>query len=338
MLAYAGRDLIAKVEHEAAIDVARRLLVVAQALDYTEGAISALTTIGSCTAILGGETTELEAAIERAAVVRSPEYSRGLKNLASILVGRGELDRGVETHELAVEESERLGSAWEVTWSLAELAYCRYLQGRWDEALAHVESVMRPIEAGATHYLEPLVRSVRSAVRVARGDVAGALEDSERAAELALRIADQLLPATLAPRLGVLVDADRRDDAWATAEELFTRDPDPLILWEARAWVALEELELLDRLSAVGAPPGPSRWYEAGTAYAEGRYLDAADTLAAVGARTDEARARLRAGRQLLTQGRTGEAEAQVERALAFWRSVGAVRYVRNAEALVQTA
>jgi class 3 adenylate cyclase/tetratricopeptide (TPR) repeat protein len=338
VLAYAGRDLIAKVELEAAIDVARRLLVVAEALGHIEGAISALTTIGSCTAMLGGETTELEAAIERAAVVRSPEYSRGLKNLASILVGRGELDRGVETHELAVEESDRLGSAWEVSWSLAELGYCRYLQGRWDEALAHVDSVMRPIEGGATHYLEPLARSVRAAISLARDEVTGALEDSERAAEMALGIEDQLVPATLAPRLGVLVDAGRRDEAWATAEELFARDPDRLILWEARAWVALEELELLDRLVAVGAPPGPSRWYEAGTAYAEGRYTDAADTLAAIGARTDEARARLRAGRQLLEHGRAGEAETQVERALAFWRSVGATRYVRDAEALLQTA
>ena len=338
VLAYAGRDLIARIELERAIGVARRLLDVAEALGHTEGVLSALTTIGSCTAMLGGETTELEAAIERAAVVRSPEYSRGLKNLASILVGRGELDRGVEMHELAVEESERLGSAWEVSWSLAELAYCRYLQGRWDEALAHVETVMRPLEGGATHYLEPLVRSVRAAISLARDEVTGALEDSERAAEMALGIEDQLVPATLAPRLGVLVDAGRRDEAWATAQELFARDPDPLILWEARAWVALEELELLDRLVAVGAPPGPSRWYEAGTAYAEGRYTDAADTLAAIGARTDEARARLRAGRQLLEHGRAGEAEAQVERALAFWRSVGATRYVRDAEALLLTA
>ena len=171
---------------------------------------------------------------------------------------------------------------------------------------------------------------------MARDDVAGALEDSGRAAELALRTDDQMVPGALGPRLGVLLHAGLHDEARTTAEELFARQPSATLLWESRAWAALEELGMLERLAA-GAPRGPSHWYEAGSAYAEGRYLESADVLAAMGARTDEAVARFRAGRALLARA-TADGEAQLERALAFWRSVGAVRHVRDAEALLQTA
>jgi class 3 adenylate cyclase/tetratricopeptide (TPR) repeat protein len=338
VLGYVARSRVAGVQHKAAIEVARRLLEVAEALDDGEGVLAALTTIGTCTAHLGGDTDLLEEAIERAAAVRSPEYTRGLTNLASIFVDRGELDRGVEAQQRALEERERLGGAWAVQWSHAELGYCRHLQGRWDEALVHVDFVVRHVEGGTVHYLEPLARTVRASIRAGRDDIAGALDDSGRAAELALRSDDQLVPGTLALRLAVLLHAGRRDEARATADELFAHDPDPILLWEARVWPALEELGMLDRLVATGAPSVPSRWHEAGLAYTERRYVDAADTLAAAGARTDEAQARFRAARAFFEQGRRADGEAQLERALAFWRSVGAVRYVREAEALLQTA
>ena len=41
---------------------------------------------------------------------------------------------------------------------------------------------------------------------------------------------------------------------------------------------------------------------------------------------------------QLVAEGRHAEADAQLERALAFWRSVGATRYIRQAEALARDA
>ena len=47
-----------------------------------------------------------------------------------------------------------------------------------------------------------------------------------------------------------------------------------------------------------------------------------------------EAFARLWAAEKLLAEGRRAEADEQLERALAFWRSVGATRYVAEAEAL----
>ena len=60
-----------------------------------------------------------------------------------------------------------------------------------------------------------------------------------------------------------------------------------------------------------------------------------ADRLAELGLRVDEAHVRLRAAEELVTAGRRAEADDQLRQALAFFRSVGASRYVREGEALL---
>jgi len=45
--------------------------------------------------------------------------------------------------------------------------------------------------------------------------------------------------------------------------------------------------------------------------------------------------ARLRAAKQLVEEGRRAEADAELNRALAFYREVGATTYVREGEALL---
>lgn len=66
----------------------------------------------------------------------------------------------------------------------------------------------------------------------------------------------------------------------------------------------------------------------------QGDDLAAAEIFAAIPSLPDEALARLRAARRLLVEGRQGEANAKLERALAFWRSVDATGYIAEAEAL----
>ena len=61
----------------------------------------------------------------------------------------------------------------------------------------------------------------------------------------------------------------------------------------------------------------------------------AAELYAQIGSQLDEADARLRAAERLAAAGRRGEADAQLEQALAFYRSVGATRYVGEGEALL---
>jgi hypothetical protein len=54
-----------------------------------------------------------------------------------------------------------------------------------------------------------------------------------------------------------------------------------------------------------------------------------------IGAATQAAFLRLRAAEQLVHEGRRAEADDQLSRALAFYRSVGATRYIREGEALL---
>jgi hypothetical protein len=66
-----------------------------------------------------------------------------------------------------------------------------------------------------------------------------------------------------------------------------------------------------------------------------GDLVDVADKLDQIGLRSDEAHIRLRAARELVGAGRRAEADEQLRRALAFYRIVGATRYVREGEALL---
>ncbi len=65
----------------------------------------------------------------------------------------------------------------------------------------------------------------------------------------------------------------------------------------------------------------------------------AADILGEIGSLPDEAYVRLGAAERLLGagRGRRTEAEEQLEKALAFYRSVAATRYIDNAMALSAT-
>jgi hypothetical protein len=54
-----------------------------------------------------------------------------------------------------------------------------------------------------------------------------------------------------------------------------------------------------------------------------------------MGALPEEASARLRAAEALVQEGRRAQADAELNRALAFWRSVGATAYVREGEGLL---
>jgi hypothetical protein len=79
----------------------------------------------------------------------------------------------------------------------------------------------------------------------------------------------------------------------------------------------------------------PSPWLDAARALAAGAPLAAAGIYAAIGSRPDQAMARQHAARQLLQTGRTAEAEAQLDAAMAFWHEVGASAHLRAAATLV---
>ena len=89
--------------------------------------------------------------------------------------------------------------------------------------------------------------------------------------------------------------------------------------------IALVGLGRGDELAAAADLfPGPSAWIDAAKAFVSSDYLGAADLYAGIGSLPDEADARLRSGIQ-----------SEVRRALEFYLSVGATRYIHEGEALL---
>jgi hypothetical protein len=118
-------------------------------------------------------------------------------------------------------------------------------------------------------------------------------------------------------------------------------DPATALLTETQLFVdfvlLLDELEMRDEMVRVlDALPSAWPWTRAGKAAAAGDFVGAADILSDNGHPLWEAMLRLRAGRALADRGLPDEAEEQVARSLEFFRSVGAKRYVSEAERLRQ--
>jgi len=66
----------------------------------------------------------------------------------------------------------------------------------------------------------------------------------------------------------------------------------------------------------------------------DGRFEEAAEQYAIAGIRLFEAEARLRLAEQRFAAGQVAEAEIALERALAFYRPIGATLFVDRAERL----
>jgi hypothetical protein len=174
-------------------------------------------------------------------------------------------------------------------------------------------------------------RSVRAWIRLARGDRAGAMDDSARALEFGRQTGE---PATLcqslALRARVLVEAGRTDEAGASVDEVLELFESPSVLgsfWTADLAAALRELGRGGELPASSS--SATEWLVAARLVASGRSADAADRYAAMGARPEEAWARLQASTELASAGMRAEAEKQFGHARAFYRAVGGDAYVR---------
>jgi hypothetical protein len=89
------------------------------------------------------------------------------------------------------------------------------------------------------------------------------------------------------------------------------------------SWLALDLGSLERILHALEGAPA-TRWFDAVSAIVGGKPVRAAEILDRIGAKPEAAYARLRSGEP-----------AEVERALAFYRAVGAARYVHEAEELL---
>jgi DNA-binding SARP family transcriptional activator/class 3 adenylate cyclase/tetratricopeptide (TPR) repeat protein len=324
-------------ESERALAAGAQALELAEALGLDEIRAESLTFRGHARILHGdrGGLADVEQAVKISEALNSPGLVGRSANLATSLVEFGELERAWKMYDTALQAAQRFGDARGLHWLTAERPYELYWRGEWDEALAAAAIALGEDHAG---YGEFAGRSVRARILLARGDFDGALEDSASVLEFARRTQEPAaLCEGLALRARVLAEAGRRDDSVVVADELLAHLGTPGILvsfWAADLADALVELGRRNDFAATGhAAP----WLDAARSLISGAYVDAAARYAAMGARPEEARARLRASAALAREDRS-EADRQLTQALAFHRTVAAEAYVRAGESLLVRA
>jgi class 3 adenylate cyclase len=328
-LAMADRDAEAR---QAAVEV----LAMARELGLRGLEADALGTIGLARVDAGdaGGLADLEDAITTFEREGTPGISWHL-NLAYALAALGDLARCFQTWEAAARLAERFGSMRALRSIRLQRVAEHYWTGHWDEAVAVVDALVSgPVGEG--HYLEWECRVWRGRIRLARGDLEGALADSTAALELARRTADPMaLNPACAFRACALLAAGREGAARAMTGELLAGLGGSLPGAELSADLGTamavlgHPVALLDRR---GLPPSP--WLAAARALIAGEPDRAADLYARIGARPEEAGARLAAARLALGAGRPFDAEPYLHAATSFYREVGAHARLAEAEAL----
>jgi class 3 adenylate cyclase/tetratricopeptide (TPR) repeat protein len=343
VLSRAARVELLRARLDAAIVLGRQALEIATALKLDEIRVHALNTIGTARV----ERNELEGLedVERSLTlarrINSPESARGYLNLSVLTAMSGDLSRSYGVQLEGLREAERLGVDGWHRFLRGHSAQYAYWSGRWDEALVCAEEFLAEIEARSPHYEENQNRNVRALIRLACGDVDGALDDTAKSVMRAREVTDaQNLCPTLAVRAFVLLSTGEPDAARELAREVvdgWEGVEDVVFTWGGvGAVAAIAALGGEGPLAALAAGrPSAGPWLAAALAYSEGDCARAAEIYASMGSLPDAAFARLRGAAQAAAAGDAAAAAEQREKALSFYWPVGATRYVQEAEALL---
>jgi class 3 adenylate cyclase len=335
-----------KGDHARSLELATQALGLAERFEWMEGVSGALCAIGWDRIELGdrGGLEDLERSVEIAASNGAlGALARAYNNLSTQLGILGELERGYELRLEGAKVAEQIGSAAESRWFLGVLTEYPYRFGDWDEALRMVAEFLAPVDAGEPHYVTWQVLARRAGVYAARGNTAAALADADRALELVATITDPQARYFTNALCASVFATSRRDQAAELTREIVddlvrgVRLSFASIALPGLASAALQ-LELLPQLAEALEHHVPNPWTEVVQLYAAGDFVLAAAKLGEIGSRPEEAEARLDAARQLTAAGRADEAGEQLRQAVAFFRSVGATRFLDESESLLAAA
>ncbi len=329
-------------EDERTSALATRASAAAEEVGWDQALSESLNLIGSMRVGEGddGGIADLERSVELAVASGAlGVQARALNNLAAAHQSRGDLERGYRRRLEGARAAERLGSKFLQHWFEAILVDHLYRRGDWDEAQRAAELLLADPDATA-HIASWQLLAVRALLRLAKGDDAGARADADDALASGRAVGEvQAVTFVLPATAHILTMTSEAMRATELVRELMA-----LLRDRARMDFAVINLPLLasaalrlglgDEVVDGLARHPESPWTEAARAYLDHDFTGAAEILGRAGAKPDEAEARLRAAEQLAAGGRRAEADEELARALDFYRSVGATRYLREAEAL----
>ena len=148
-----------------------------------------------------------------------------------------------------------------------------------------------------------------------------------------------MLFETLGDAAFMYAEIDRLEEARTLAEEMVAANPQAP-LWATTFILVAERLGMANAIRVAFARDrerrGP-RGEALTLAVAERRFVDAAEIAARQGSVDMAAVLRGAAAEAFFEEGRPAEAGAQLEQALAFYRSVGGTRFIREIEAQLAT-
>jgi class 3 adenylate cyclase/tetratricopeptide (TPR) repeat protein len=322
-------------EHERALVEARRALEIARELGLRDVEARCLNTIGWLRATRGdlGGFADLEQSIVIGESVNSPFVVLGYANLASVHLVLGDLARAFEVAAAGRKATAHFGRVYGSRWLMDGLrVHEEYYSGRWDEAARVAEEILGDSDR-ESHSQEILVRIFRARIRLARGDEDSALEDSERALEVARAAKDvHVLYPALAYRGRVLAATGLvREASEASNEFLAAFSGDEWCMdsfWIDLAVTLHTEGRRQQLLDAVDKVRWPTRWVAVAEAIGKDDFVRAADICASIGSGPDEAFLRLLAADELERLGQHEAADAQRRDGVRFYELVGAPRPV----------
>jgi tetratricopeptide (TPR) repeat protein len=325
-----------------AIRLGQEALLIAGGLGLEDIRAHALNYIGTARVSSGdlAGLNDLECSIAIARAANSPFSLLAYNNLAGSLEGLGRLGRAHDLVAEGLQEARRFGIASFVEEFEDAVNGALYFSGHWDECLRGLDTAITgsgESDEAAQHLL------LRALIREARDDIHGALEDARTALEIARSTIPDSSPEHLLFALvcyvRTVLAVGRADEAQAHTGELtgLLAIVQPTLEWGslwADSAVVLTALDRTSEFLLALERVQPTPWVDAASSYASGDFVRTADTYATIGSLPDEAQARLRAAEALIEDGRRAEADDQLQQALAFYRSVGATRYMRQGEAL----
>jgi predicted ATPase/class 3 adenylate cyclase len=322
--AQTARHAMLDADDEEAIRVGREALAMAERIGLDELRANILTTIGTAlsNSELGAGDEMLREAVALGATLNSVEGPRALSNLGVSAYYQGSIS---DEHELLLEAcaaAERVGSDNLARFDEGLLAWSFYALGDWNESLRRCDAFIAECEAGSAHTLESIAHSTRAQILLGRDELDGAAQALSRAIELCSELDDQTLFRARLVAARVSHELGRLDEARAALLTALA-ETDRTFLHDPIAFALLAEpLGLSDRLDELCSRNGSGPWVEIARFVGAGELAEAARRLDEAGHLSLAAEVRLRS-----------QANDELEKAIDFFRSVDATRYVMRAEA-----